>query len=122
MDAADRESLKELLPIALFFFTIVVLPVFAIWLRRRRKKMFKAGFEQLPFPFWLKEDELYYNSSFSPANAKLVEVVGVSEITRNARLVQLEIRFRMDGVLQSKRISGASNFLLGIEDKLGYGG
>ena len=125
MDAADMEALKSLIS-GFGFLVLLFVPIIAlgVWGQRGKKKMPKAGYKPLTVSyagaFWIKDGMLYYNPGFNPDKAKPIEVIGVSEITRNTRLVQLEIRFRMDGIIQSKRISGSTNQLLSIEDKLGY--
>ena len=50
-----------------------------------------------------------------------IEIVGVSEVTKNATLVELDIRYRINGVINQIRVINHSvNDLLTIEDKLGY--
>jgi len=94
------------------------------WIRGRAKKTSEAGYEQigttLTGTFWARDDEFFYLSGMNLNNITPIEITGVSAIRKNTRLVQLEIRFRMDGIIQSKRISGSTNQLLSIEDKLGY--
>ena len=72
--------------------------------------------------FYIKDGVLYYNKGNNPDDSKPIEVIGVREITRNTRLVQLEVRFRIDGALKSDRIKGSEDELLSIMDRLGYGG
>ena len=74
------------------------------------------GYEWIGGSLYMKDDELFYNRT-TP-----VVVLGVSEITKNTRLVQLEIRYRVDGGVKSDRIWGSQDELLTIEYRLGYGG
>jgi len=75
--------------------------------------------------FYVKDEVLYYNQGINPRKARPIEIISVSEITRNARLVQLEIRFRMDGAIRLVHVGGGwvgPDQLLTLADKLGYGG
>lgn len=55
-------------------------------------------------------------------NITAVEITKVNEITKNAKLIELEIHFRINGAINSMRASGKINDLLTIADKLGYRG
>ena len=93
-----------------------------------RKKMSTAGYESLLKSwnnyefFYEKDGEIFFSQNYKPRKAKLIEVIGVSEITRNSHLVELEIRFRMDGAITSRRVKGKTDQLLTLEDRLGFGG
>jgi len=112
---------------------IVMLPLFAalilLWIftvirdARRKKRLRDEGCEEVHKPFYKKGDAIYFITNNNFKKAKPIEIIGVSEIKRNARLAALEIRYRMDGNVQLRRISGTTvNRLLTVEDKLGYGG
>lgn len=89
--------------------------------------MHKAGYIFLQnfkwSDFWIKDGEIYSMrvNILKSHTAKRVEILGISEITRNTRLVQLEIRYRLDGTVNSLRVSGSESYLLTLEDAMGYG-
>jgi len=92
-----------------------------VWSYRRAKKIPNAGYERVFGPFYVKDDAVYFTKGSNADKLKSIEVIGVIEVTRGTRLVQLEIRYRMDSKIKSQRIAGTTNELLTIADKLGYG-
>ena len=110
------------LSFALLLFALFVLP--RILKRSGKAQMSKGDCELLAYPFYLTNSGavLYNRRDYNPANATPIQVLEVSEITQNSYLVQLEIRFLMDGAIKSERIKGTADQLLTIKYKLGYGG
>ena len=73
------------------------------------------GFEHIGGLLFLKDGGLYYNRT------TLAKVLGLNEIRNDrARLVQLEIRYAVDGSVKSERLYGSEDQLLTIAYKLGY--
>lgn len=81
---------------------------------------------------WQKSGNYYFvpiriTGDLSPEEITSTEITGVGEITKNAKLVALEVRYRINGAINSMRIESGimtgidANALLTIEDKLGYG-
>ncbi|MDR0863224.1 MAG: hypothetical protein LBN30_10735 [Oscillospiraceae bacterium] len=87
--------------------------------RRYKEHIKELGYELLANEFYIKDDEVYV-IRYKPENAVQVEVIGLSQITRNAKLVQIEIRYRENGVIKSSRIYGSQDELYNIMDRLGY--
>jgi len=70
---------------------------------------------------WVRDhdDNVYIGGDIN--NLAPIEVIRLSEITQNARLVALEIRCRVNGEVRSLRVIGRDeNDLLKCMDKLGY--
>ena len=103
---------------AVFIGLCVMVIWLAFWMSRRTKQMHNDGYEEVHRPFYVKDDMFYFiNSNFKP---KPIEITGVSAIRQNSRLMQLEIRFRMNGAIQSVRVSGSADMLLNLADRFGY--
>ncbi|MDR1329599.1 MAG: hypothetical protein LBK23_08375 [Oscillospiraceae bacterium] len=107
----------------LYFMSILSKP------RRRAKNLRKLGYEFLAGTsnwvvrsLFMKDGAVYLISKNKLENAVPVEVIGLSEISRNARLIALEIRYRVNGEVRAARANGTTNQLLTMMDKLGYGG
>ena len=88
-----------------------------------------AGLEKLGYTgldgkylFWYKDGVLYSIPGQKLENAVPLEIVSLSEITKNTRLIELEVRYRENGVLKSTRLYAPSSKLLEVMDGLGYGG
>ncbi|MDR1328352.1 MAG: hypothetical protein LBK23_01975 [Oscillospiraceae bacterium] len=97
----------------------------------RAKRLKKSGYEFIAASvivickcnqLWMKDGVVYLMPKIKAENAVPVEVIGISEVSRNARLIALDIRYRVNGEVRSVRRNGTTNQLLTIEDKLGYGG
>jgi hypothetical protein len=82
---------------------------------------------------WLKDGNYSYTSKSalaltvtgvgSPEKDGIpIEITGVQEITKNAKLVGLQVRYRINGAINVMQVSGSPNQVLTIEDKLGYSG
>jgi hypothetical protein len=95
--------------------------------RGNNTRMMKAG------KIWLKGGSYYYtptsilgggvlDGDFSETESTPIEITGVSEITKNAKLVALEVRYRINGVINSMQVTELVDILLTIEDKLLNGG
>ena len=112
--------------LSVIFIVAIFLGLAYIWpTGRKKRKWRKLGFERLmprKYYFFMKDETAFLLPFGHPEKAKPIEIVGISEIRSNSRLVQLEIRYRIDGRITSARLSGTSNDLLNAADKLGYGG
>jgi len=122
----------------LVLLALCALPFFLAWIvvssrGKKKKKVESFGYEVLSygdggtvmanyFTLCLKDDIVYIFHGHSVKRAVPIEVISISEITKNSRLVQLEMRYRENGVVRSTRFKGTESQLLTIEDKLGYGG
>ena len=109
---------------------ILLMGIYAFSLEaRRKKKILQAGYEQtgnkfFHSPFYTKDGNVFLIPGAYPKlkNAAPIEIVGINEITRNSKLVQLEIRYRTSSAIKSMNIAGSPDNLLTLADKLGYGG
>jgi len=122
----------------LFFVAFVLLPIglptlFVVIKVRGKKKIRELGYELLSYgdggaltanyySLCLKDGIVYIFHGSDVKSAVPIEVIGISEITQNARLVQLEMRYRENGMVRSTRFKGNEDQLLTIADRLGYGG
>jgi len=120
---------ENALAIVLFLVGIVVFAGLLIIVGRNskangRKKMAAAGYESLGAGYYdcfcVKDGEMFFCPNYNPRNAKPIEIIGINEITQNARLIQLEVRFRMDNAVTMRRIRGSTNMLLTLADNLGF--
>jgi len=53
-------------------------------------------------------------------NLVAIEVISLSEITKGAKLHELEIRYRINGEVKSARVRDSGDKLLTYMDRLGY--
>lgn len=78
---------------------------------------------------WQKNNRYHFipvriTGDVSPEEIVPIEIDGVGEITKNAKLVALEVRYRINGAINSMRIESGiltgidANALLTIKDKL----
>ena len=115
--------------VVMLCFMVGFMVLMFVWMYHRTRKMSKAGFEYLRIVgsgpgkgsgcnFYMKNGTVYYNTGINPDKARPIEVIDVSEITQNSYLVELEVRFRMDGALRTDRIKGTPNQLLPIKERL----
>ena len=93
--------------------------------KNRLRRMKNAGYEYCgqtsslgDMDLWVKDSELYIGGTTE--NVIPVEIIKLSEITRNAKLHELEIRYRYNGEVKSARIRGSQDQLLTYMDQLGY--
>ena len=100
---------------------IAIILIFVLWIGVRRSNeadvssSSNPGYEHIGGSLYMKDDELFYNRT-TPA-----KLLGLSEIRNDrARLVQLEIRYAVDGSVKSERLYGSEDQLLTIAYKLGY--
>jgi len=93
---------------------IIVVPILIV--RSRRIK--NAGFEACGAGLWVKDGKAYVGHKLE----KLVpiEIIKLSEVTRNSKLIELEIRYRINGEVKSVRVRGSQDQLLTYADRLGY--
>ena len=91
--------------------------------KARLQMISQAGLEHIIHQFYKKDGIIFYCRDIEkPGQATPIEITGVSEIRKNAQLVGLEFRYRMDGSIKSHRLyNHGQNELLTIADKLGYG-
>ena len=66
----------------------------------------------------VKDSEVYIAQNFD--NLVPIEIIKLSEITRGTKLIELEIRYRIDGEVKSLRVRDSENNLLTYMDRLGY--
>jgi len=67
---------------------------------------------------YVKDAEVYIGTKRE--NLVPIEVIKLSEITRGAKLVGLDVRYRINGEVKSLRVKGTKNELLTYMDRLGY--
>ena len=126
--------MENVLAVSFLVVLFVVLPIWMlVWIKRGKKKIKNSGYELLSYgdggtatanyySLCIKDDIVYIFHGSNVKRAVPIEVINISEITRNTRLVQLEMRYRENGVVRSTRFKGTESQLLTIEDRLGYGG
>ena len=96
---------------------------------RKRKLMQNEGFEfcggSTPVSaglrlndLYVKDDEVYIGTKRE--NLVPIKIIQLSEIARGAKLVGLEVRYRINGEVKSLRVKGSKNELLTYMDRLGY--
>ena len=113
---------------AVFFVVYVVLVFgFVIWygsrMKKKKRNLAEQGYKQILRQLWMKDDAVFFVAPYSlKPCATPIEVTEVNEILRNANLVQLEVRYRINGSVSSVRLSGTKDMLLTAMDTLGYGG
>jgi len=109
----------EIILVLVFLGIAVLLVALMVRYYKRRSNLSSQGYEFLIGNFYRKDGMIFFLQNKIPTP---VEVVGVAEVTQNATLVALDIRFRLNGSIRVVRVKGGSNYLLNVEDKLGYGG
>ena len=67
---------------------------------------------------WVKDSEVYIGGT--KENVVPIEVIKLAEVTRNAELYELEIRYRINGEVKSARVRDKKDKLLTYADRLGY--
>jgi len=94
---------------------------------RMTRNMANEGFEHCGQVgnkhLWVKGNEVRIGSHFSGANLEKfvpIEIIKLSEVTRNAKLIELEIRYRINGEVKSARVRDSQDKLLTYADRLGY--
>jgi hypothetical protein len=90
--------------------------------KAKKENIFKRGYDLIIDRFYTKDGTVFYLPLDDLKRAIPIEIVGVREITRNAKLIQLEIRYRVNGTVKAETVGGSPNELLTAEDKFGYGG
>lgn len=101
---------------------IIAVPLMAVFIWISMKRVRKSGYEELSNPFYMKEGKVYFVKNLDFTSAKLIEIIGISEIRRDTRLTSLAVRYRIDNVVKEQRVMNTPSKLLTMEDRLGFGG
>ena len=108
-----------------FVFMGIFILCAVIVLRResmKKKNLRAAGYEVIAIDRYLyeKDGDFYLIPKYTLKYSMPIEVTGLSEIRQNSRLIGLEIRYLTNGETRLMRIRGMAQYLLNIQDKLGF--
>ena len=105
--------------LAAFF---IIIPIMLILENSVKKKKIRAAGYEVFIKFthlYQKDGQLYIIPDYKLKKATFIEVTGLNEIRKNARLCALEVQYRANGRMHLLKISGIEQYVLNALDRFG---